>query len=69
MKRVKNLLITLAFMLVTTGFSGAVMAKQDEPRFHLPDLDTNKICKPYLAPPGKLQGPIPYPYNLICWPK
>lgn len=37
------------------------------PKF--PDLDIDKICKPFQPPAGGLWVEPPYPYNLICHPK
>lgn len=64
MKKTRNIILTLIFTLSAAASSMPVMAKPDDP-----GLDIEKICKPYLAPPGQLQPPIPYPYNLICWPR
>lgn len=67
MKRIKDILLILAFTLFATAFSLPAMAKTDDPTLDFPHLDLQRICGPYWAPPGKPQGQIPPPFNLICW--
>ncbi|EGZ3995282.1 hypothetical protein AIA08_003087 [Salmonella enterica subsp. enterica serovar Wichita] len=64
MKHVKTKLLIVSLAAV---FSASAMAGDPGPKF--PDLDIDKICKPFQPPAGGLWVEPPYPYNLICHPK